>query len=75
MNIFALGTREACRRQGIAAALVSRAMRQGHALGCRVASVGTQLWNAAAHAVYVKRGFAPYCMLVGRQLRPPAGTE
>jgi len=75
MNIFGLGTRESHRRQGIAVALVSRAMRQGHALGCRFASVGTQLWNAAAHATYVKLGFRPYCILVGRQLRAPAKTE
>jgi len=75
MNIFALSTREDCRRQGIAAALVSRAMRQGHALGCRVVSVGTQLWNTAAHATYIKLGFTPYCILVGRQFRSPARTE
>ena len=75
MNIFALGTREPYRRRGLATALISRAMRQGHALGCRVVSVGTQLWNAAAHAAYVKLGFRPYCILVGRQLRSPAKTK
>jgi GNAT superfamily N-acetyltransferase len=75
MNVFSLFTREACRHQGLATALVSRAMRQGHALGCRTASVGTQLWNSAAHATYSRLGFQPYCLLVGRQLRLPAETK
>jgi hypothetical protein len=33
-------------------------------------SVGTQLWNAPAHASYAKYGFSPHCVLVGR-LREP----
>lgn len=68
MNVWGLGVKEAHRRQGIASALISRAMARSYALGARFASVGTQLWNAPAHATYAKLGYRPYCMVVGRTL-------
>jgi GNAT superfamily N-acetyltransferase len=68
MNIWGLGVREQHRRKGIGAALVSHAMALSHAGGARFASVGTQLWNAPAHATYAKFGFVPHCVLVGRTL-------
>lgn len=67
MNIWGLGVKEQFRRQGIAAALVADAMRQSYALGARTASVGTQLWNAPAHATYAKLGYRPYCIVAGRE--------
>jgi len=72
MNIWALGVREANRRQGIASALVSRALARSYPQGARFASVGTQLWNAPAHATYARFGFGPHCLLVGRTLAPGA---
>jgi GNAT superfamily N-acetyltransferase len=68
MNIWSLGVRDRFRRQGIASALVARAMTLGHAAGARFGSLGTQLWNAPAHATYARFGFRPHCVLVGRQL-------
>jgi GNAT superfamily N-acetyltransferase len=68
MNIWGLGVREEHRRKGIAGALISRAMARSFGQGARFASVGTQLWNAPAHATYAKLGFAPHCVLVGRSL-------
>lgn len=68
MNIWGLGVAEKHRRQGLAGALVSRAMAHSYKLGARFCSVGTQLWNAPAHATYAKLGFVPHCVLVGRQL-------
>jgi GNAT superfamily N-acetyltransferase len=70
MNIWGLGVPEAFRRRGIATALICRAMTHAHAEGARFASVGTQLWNAPAHATYAKLGFRPHCVLVGRTLEP-----
>jgi GNAT superfamily N-acetyltransferase len=67
MNIWSLGVREAHRRKGIATALISRAMVQSYALGARFTSVGTQIWNAPAHATYTRLGFRPHCVLVGRE--------
>jgi GNAT superfamily N-acetyltransferase len=68
MNIWGLGVKEQFRRQGIAGALVADAMRQSYALGARTASVGTQLWNAPAHATYARLRYRPYCLVVGRVL-------
>jgi GNAT superfamily N-acetyltransferase len=68
MNIWSLGVPEAFRRRGIATALISHAMTRAYSEGARFASVGTQLWNAHAHATYAKLGFRPYCVLVGRTL-------
>jgi GNAT superfamily N-acetyltransferase len=68
MNIWALGVREPRRRQGIASALVSRALSRSYHQGARFASVGTQLWNAPAHATYARFGFRPHCVLVVRTL-------
>jgi GNAT superfamily N-acetyltransferase len=68
VNIWSLGVPDAHRRRGIATALVSRALSRGYAMGARFASVGTQLWNAPAHASYAKLGFQPHCVLVGRRL-------
>lgn len=69
MNIWGLGVREPLRRKGIASALVARAMASGYARGARFVSVGTQLWNAPAHATYAKLGFRPHCLLMGRTLK------
>ena len=74
MSIWCLGVSEQHRRKGIAAALISRAMRQSYAQGARFASVGTQLWNAPAHATYAKFGFTPHCVMVGRTLELAAET-
>jgi GNAT superfamily N-acetyltransferase len=68
MNIWRLGVRESHRRQGIASALIARALAESYALGARFASVGTQLWNAPAHATYARFGFRPHCLLIGRTL-------
>ena len=68
MNIWGLGVNETYRRKNIASALVSRALASAHAQGARFASVGTQLWNAPAHATYTKLGFRPHTILVGRTL-------
>lgn len=75
LNIWCLGVREPHRRQGIAAALLSRAMARGYSLDARFASVSTQLWNAPAHATYARLGFSPHCLLIGRTLilDAPAG--
>jgi GNAT superfamily N-acetyltransferase len=54
--------------RGIATARISRAMARAYAEGARFASVGTQLWNAPAHATYARLGFRPHCVLVGRSL-------
>jgi GNAT superfamily N-acetyltransferase len=75
LNIWSLGVKKAYRRRGIASALVARAMARGYLLGARFASVGTQLWNAPAHATYAKLGYQPYCILVGRTLNLQAGEE
>jgi GNAT superfamily N-acetyltransferase len=69
MSIWSLWTQEQHRRKGIAAALISRALAPSYAQGARFASVGTQLWNAPAHATYAKFGFLPYRVLVGRMLK------
>ena len=71
VNIWSLGVTEEHRRKGIASALVSRVMARGYETGARSASVGTQLWNAPAHATYAKLGFRPYCIVVGRTLALP----
>jgi GNAT superfamily N-acetyltransferase len=68
MNIWGLGVKEAHRRKGIAAALISQAMRRSYAEGARSCSVGTQLWNAPAHATYATMGFYPHTIVVGRSL-------
>jgi GNAT superfamily N-acetyltransferase len=69
MNIWGLGVREEHRRKGIAAALISRALRYSYTQGARFASVSTQVWNAPAHATYASTGFRPHCIVVGRLLR------
>ena len=56
------------RRKGIGAALVGHAMRLAYDRGARFGSVGTQLWNAPAHATYAKLGYRPHCVVVGRTL-------
>jgi GNAT superfamily N-acetyltransferase len=68
MNIWGLGVRDSHRRKGIASALVASALAESYALGARFASVGTQLWNAPAHATYARFGFRPHCVLIGRTL-------
>jgi GNAT superfamily N-acetyltransferase len=68
MNVWGLGIREQYRRKGIATALILQAMIRSYEMGARFASVGTQLWNAPAHATYAKIGFTPYCMVAGRTL-------
>jgi len=67
MSIHGLGVHEQHRRKGIAVALISRALARAYAQGARFASVGTQLWNAPAHATYAKFGFRPHCLLLGRK--------
>ena len=75
VNIWGLGVRETHRRKGIATALISHTMARGYALGARSASVGTQLWNAPAHATYVKLGFRPRCIVMGRTLDRDLATR
>jgi GNAT superfamily N-acetyltransferase len=69
LNIWSLGVKEGYRRRGLASALVLQVMARGYTLGARFASVGTQLWNAPAHATYAKLGYQPYCVLTGRTLQ------
>lgn len=66
MNIWGMGVKEEQRRKGIASALMGRAMMRACEKGVRFASVGTMLWNAAAHATYARFGFEPHRILVGR---------
>jgi GNAT superfamily N-acetyltransferase len=68
MTIWSLGVNQEQRRKGFGAALTSRALRSGYRAGARFCTLGTQLWNAPAHATYAKLGFVPYCILVGRTL-------
>lgn len=68
VNIWSLGVAQERRRQGIASRLVAHALARGYEQGARFASVGTQLWNAPAHATYAKLGFSPHCVVVGRTL-------
>lgn len=69
-SIWSLGVPEAHRRQGIAAALVGRALAQAWAEGARFVSLGTQLWNSAAHATYARFGMAPERLIIGRMRNP-----
>ena len=75
MNIWSLGVKENHRRKGVAAALIARSMELAHARGARFASVGTQLWNAPAHASYAKLGYVPHCVVVGRTLEIDGGKK
>ena len=50
VNIWRLSVKEPFRQRGFASALMACALRRGRAQGARHASVGTQLWNAPAHA-------------------------
>ncbi len=68
LNIWTLGVDTQHRRRGIGLFLVREAMRRGYEMGARHCSVGTQLWNAPAHATYAAAGFHPHCTLVGRKL-------
>ena len=68
VNIWGMGVQEKHRRKGIATALVSHIMSRSYELGARFASVGTQLWNAPAHATYAKLGFSPRRIVMGRSL-------
>ena len=68
MNIWGLGVRQEHRMKGIATALVSHAMSRSYERDVRFASVGTQLWNATAHATYAKLGFSPNQIVMGRML-------
>ena len=65
INIWSLSVKEPYRQRGLASALVARALRRGHALDARYASVGTQLWNAPAHATYARFGFVARTMMFG----------
>jgi GNAT superfamily N-acetyltransferase len=74
LSIWSLGVNLRHRRRGIGLFLVREAMRRGYALGARHCSVGTQLWNAPAHATYAAAGYRPHCLLVGRKLTLAAGS-
>jgi hypothetical protein len=66
MSIWGHGVKEAHRRKHTASALIAGAMRSSHRQGARFASVGTQLWNAPAHATYAPFGYVPHTLLIGR---------
>lgn len=68
VNIWSLGVAQGHRRRGIATWLLAHTLARGYEQGARFASVGTQLWNAPAHATYAKLGFSPHCIVVGRTL-------
>ncbi len=72
VNIWVLGTAADYRREGVATALLSRALAAGWEAGARVASVGTQLWNRPAHAAYARFGFRPDRLMVGLTLSSEA---
>jgi len=67
MNIWGLGVSEKYQRNRIASALISRAMASSYKMGARSASVGTQIWNTAAHMTYTRMGYRPLCIMMGRQ--------
>lgn len=67
MSIWGLGVGETFRRKGIAGALISRAQRVSWDLGARWATVGTQLFNQPAHLSYLKAGYVPYRVCIGRE--------
>jgi ribosomal protein S18 acetylase RimI-like enzyme len=68
MTIWSLWVKKEHQRKGFGAALTARALANAFAAGARFASLGTQLWNAPAHATYAKLGFTPHGILVGRTL-------
>jgi len=68
MNIWSLGVIQEHRRKGLATRLVSLAMSSAWQRGARFCSVGTQLWNAPAHATYAALGYRPYALVIGRVL-------
>ena len=68
MNIWGMGVQEKHRRKGIATALVLSTMTRSYEMGARFASVGTQLWNAPAHATYARLGFRPQRIVMGRSI-------
>lgn len=73
VNIYMLGVNPSHRQMGLASALVSRALRAGHAAGARTATVGTELDNIASARTYARFGFAAFRLNVGRVLRAAEG--
>jgi len=74
VDIYMLGIAPQFQGQGIASALVSRALAAGYHRGARIATVGTQLDNLAAHRTYHKFGLFIQQLGCGRRLdlRPPS---
>ena len=58
MCIYELGTRDDRRREGIATQLLAELTRLARERGCYGMWVGTEPDNAAAHATYLRAGFA-----------------
>ena len=58
MCVYELGTREDRRREGIATALLTELTRLARERSCYGMWVGTEPDNAAAHATYLRAGFA-----------------
>ncbi|MCC7406534.1 MAG: GNAT family N-acetyltransferase [Phycisphaeraceae bacterium] len=68
VNLYMLSVSESHRRQGIAAALVTRAFALGHQQGARIATLNTEMWNLPAHRTYHKLGMVPHRLLPDRRL-------
>jgi GNAT superfamily N-acetyltransferase len=68
VNIYMLSTNDQYKRKGIAAAVVSRMLAHGYDQGARIASVGTEMSNLAAHMTYHKFGMLVHCLVQDRRL-------
>lgn len=68
VNIYAMSVNQSQRRQGIGAALVSRVFALGYERGARIATVGTEMDNLAAHQTYHKMGMFVHCLVLDRRL-------
>ncbi|MCC7145594.1 MAG: GNAT family N-acetyltransferase [Phycisphaeraceae bacterium] len=74
VNLFMLGVNESHRRQGIAAALVSRVFSRGYQQGARLASLSTEMWNLPAQRTYHKLGMSTHGLMLDRRLLLPSAS-
>ncbi|MCC7146575.1 MAG: GNAT family N-acetyltransferase [Phycisphaeraceae bacterium] len=67
MSIYMLGVGASFQRQGLAGALVTRALAAAYERGARSGTVGSEIGNPAAHHSYEKAGFRPLSITMGRE--------